>query len=70
MTNANTHTHTRTINIMIRSPSNVPSLARQKSAIAASPMFSRKFDVSTPATAPQSPRMLRRQLSNKASPGL
>lgn len=54
----------------IRSPSNAPLLSRQKSAITASPMFSRKFDVSTPATAPQSPRMIRRQFSNKASPGL
>lgn len=46
-------------------------LSRQKSAIsAASPMLNRKFDMNSPVTAPQSPRMIRRQLSNKASPGL
>lgn len=60
-------------NIFNRSPINVaPMLSRQKSAItAASPMFNRKFDVNAPTNAvPQSPRMIRRQLSNKASPGL
>ncbi|CRL00444.1 CLUMA_CG013706, isoform A [Clunio marinus] len=46
-------------------------LTRQKSAIAGSPMFSRKLDVNAPQSlVPQSPRVMRRQLSNKTSPGL
>lgn len=58
--------------ILCRSPINAPMLSRQKSAISsASPMLSRKFDMNSSVTAPQSPRMLRRQLSNnKPSPGL